>query len=103
VKLLAFADLKPVKGIRYCRRHIRDLVKAGRFPRPVELSSARIAWIEDEIDQWLAEKVSLRDPQPEPELGSGSAPVIPIGRQRRSLPRGPPADRESGGTRPPHR
>jgi prophage regulatory protein len=101
VKFLTYAELKPVKGIGYTRRHLRDLVAAGKFPRPVELSAARIAWVEDEIDQWQADKVSLRDPPPpEPELGSGSAPVIPIGRQRGSLPRGSPADRESGGDTP---
>ena len=104
MRFLSFSQLKGEKGIPYTRRHLRDLVRDGKFPRPVELSEARIAWIEGEIDQWQADKVSLRDPPPpEPEPGSGSAPVSPIGRQRRSLPRGSPTDRESGDTRPPHR
>jgi predicted DNA-binding transcriptional regulator AlpA len=103
MRFLSFPQLKSEKGVPYTRRHLRDLVRAGKFPRPVELSEARIAWIEDEIDQWQADKVSLRDPPPsEPEPGSGSAPVIPIGRKQRSLHRGSPADRECADTRPPH-
>lgn len=29
-------------------------VKAGRFPAPIQLSPARIAWRSDEIETWLA-------------------------------------------------
>jgi predicted DNA-binding transcriptional regulator AlpA len=60
VKFLSYPELKSLKGIPYTRRHLRDLVAAGKFPRPVELSEARIAWIEDEIDQWQADKAAQR-------------------------------------------
>jgi prophage regulatory protein len=61
VRLLTFAQLKDEKGIPYVRRHIRDLVAAGKFPRPIELSVARIAWVESEVDDWLAAKLAARN------------------------------------------
>jgi prophage regulatory protein len=64
VKFLTYAELKPVKGIGYTRRHLRDLVRAGKFPKPVDLSAARIAWVEAEIDAWQAEKAAARDLAP---------------------------------------
>lgn len=27
--------------------------KAGRFPKKIELSSRRVGWFEDEIEEWL--------------------------------------------------
>jgi prophage regulatory protein len=60
LKFITYAELKPVKGIGYTRRHLRDLVAEGKFPRPVELSAARIAWVEDEIDAWQAAKAAAR-------------------------------------------
>jgi prophage regulatory protein len=61
LKFITYAELKPVKGIGYTRRHLRDLVRDGKFPKPVQLSEARIAWVEKEIDQWQAEKAAQRD------------------------------------------
>jgi prophage regulatory protein len=61
VKFLTFAQLKTEKGVPYTRRHLRDLVRDGKFPKPVELSEARIAWIEDEVDAWQATKAAQRD------------------------------------------
>jgi prophage regulatory protein len=60
LKFITYAQLKPVKGIGYTRRHLRDLVRDGKFPKPVELSEARIAWVEEEIDQWQAAKAAQR-------------------------------------------
>jgi prophage regulatory protein len=48
------------KGILYSRNHLRDMCKDGRFPAPVHLSSNRKAWIESEIDAWIAEKQKAR-------------------------------------------
>ena len=49
MRLLTFTELQRQKGIPYCRDHLRRLVKAGQFPRPIELGARRIAWAEDEI------------------------------------------------------
>jgi prophage regulatory protein len=54
LKLIPFDQLRPQKGIGYCRDHLRRKVRSGEFPKPISLSNRRIAWREDEIDEWLA-------------------------------------------------
>ena len=60
MRILTFPDLKNLKGIFYSRRYLRDLCEAGKFPQPVPISAARIGWVEEEVDQWLAEKIAQR-------------------------------------------
>jgi hypothetical protein len=62
MRLLTFAELKPQKGIDYCRDHLRVKCELGTFPKPIELSPGkRIAWIESEIDKWIADLAAERD------------------------------------------
>jgi len=37
---------------------IYALMKDGLFPQCINLSERRVAWIEAEIDQWVAERVA---------------------------------------------
>lgn len=53
MRVLSFDELKPERGIGFCREQIRRLVKAGKFPRPIELGENRVAWRVDEVDAWL--------------------------------------------------
>ena len=69
MRFLSFPQLKSEKGLVYSRRHLRRLEIAGRFPRSVAISEGRIAWVESEVDQWLADKVAARD--------AGTAPRLP--------------------------
>jgi prophage regulatory protein len=46
----------PEKGIYYSRVHLARLIAAGKFPAPVEVGTGRIAWIESELEAWLAER-----------------------------------------------
>ncbi len=55
-KLIGFSDLRTEKGIGYSRDHLRRMVKQGRFPKPIPLSAARIAWRESDIDGWIDER-----------------------------------------------
>jgi prophage regulatory protein len=64
LKLIDFKQLRPTKGITYCRDHLRRKWKSGEFPKPIAISLSRIAWIESEIDQWLEEKTAARDAVP---------------------------------------
>jgi prophage regulatory protein len=50
LRLLTFPELRSKKGIPYTRQHLSRLEKAGLFPRRVQLSASRVAWIEDEVD-----------------------------------------------------
>lgn len=51
----------PDKGITYTPEHIARLEKAGKFPKAVWLSTKRKAWVEAEVDDWIAALVSQRD------------------------------------------
>ncbi|QIG67393.1 transcriptional regulator protein [Rhizobium phage RHph_TM3_3_9] len=61
MKLLAIKELKSVKGIPYGKTSLYRLINAGEFPRPVRLGENRVAWLESEIDSWIANHVSARD------------------------------------------
>ncbi|WP_336019118.1 AlpA family transcriptional regulator [Acinetobacter lwoffii] len=41
---------------------IYALMAKGLFPKPVKLSERRVAWIESEVDAWIAERIANRQP-----------------------------------------
>jgi prophage regulatory protein len=49
------------RGIPYSKIQIWRLERDGRFPRRVSVGPQRYAWIETELDQYIAERVRLRD------------------------------------------
>lgn len=49
------------KGINYSRVHLWRLVVAERFPRPVKGAGKGNAWLESEIDEFIAGLVADRD------------------------------------------
>jgi predicted DNA-binding transcriptional regulator AlpA len=53
MKILTFDRLALDKGIPYSRDHLRRLTKSGKVPSPLRLSESRIAWREEDIDEWL--------------------------------------------------
>jgi prophage regulatory protein len=38
------------------------MIAAGTFPKPFELVPGRTAWLEEDIDAWLAEKAGKKAP-----------------------------------------
>jgi prophage regulatory protein len=36
-------------------------IKKGSFPKPIKLGERAVGWIEQEIDDWVNEKVQSRD------------------------------------------
>jgi prophage regulatory protein len=36
-------------------------MSAGHFPRPVKIGVAAVAWVEDEVDEWIASRISERE------------------------------------------
>lgn len=36
------------------------LIKAGQFPRPIQLGPQCVGWIESEVDAWLADRAARR-------------------------------------------
>jgi prophage regulatory protein len=59
-KLLIYQELGPKKGIRYSREHVRRLVKAKKFPAPVKTGKRSVAWLEDEVDEHVAQMADAR-------------------------------------------
>ena len=48
------------KGLKRSKvQRWRD-VRAGKFPKPVKVG-CRNLWVEDEIDNWIAERIAERD------------------------------------------
>ena len=93
MRLLTFTQLGPEKGIPHCRDHVRKLVKAGKFPAPIQLSENKIAWLEAEIDAMIAARAEERNRKPiDPRTPELAAPKRLPGRPRK-VP--PPADAES--------
>ncbi|KJV07551.1 helix-turn-helix transcriptional regulator [Methylocucumis oryzae] len=42
------------------RSTIYSLLKAGKFPKQIQLSPRTMGFLESEVDQWLADKASAR-------------------------------------------
>lgn len=59
VSLIPFEGLK-AKGIDFSKVHLGRLERRGEFPRHVQLSAKRVAWVESEIDTWLNERIAAR-------------------------------------------
>ena len=49
-----YAQLPEVGVPRYSRVHLREMVRNGQFPAPVNLSARRIAWRLSELEVWKA-------------------------------------------------
>jgi prophage regulatory protein len=43
------------------RSGIYSKIKAGKFPRQVPIGDNAVAWVEDEIDQHVADRIAERD------------------------------------------
>jgi prophage regulatory protein len=60
MRLLAYEDLRP-RGILYSKVQLWRLEKLKRFPRRISVGPCRIAWVESEIDAFIAERIRARD------------------------------------------
>ena len=61
MKLLAFRELGPVKGIDYSKSQIYRKIRDGTFVRPVRLGANKIAFVEAEIDAWIEQRIAERN------------------------------------------
>ena len=59
LRLLRISDVCARIGIH--RSNVYRLVAAGKFPRPITIGERSSAWLSDEIDAWLAQRVAERD------------------------------------------
>lgn len=47
--------------VLYSPQHIARLEAAGRFPKRVQLGPNRVGWVEDEVLDWLQERIDRRE------------------------------------------
>jgi prophage regulatory protein len=59
MRILSKRQLKEM--VLYSSQHIARLEAAGRFPKRIQLGQCRVGWIEQEILDWLQERITRRD------------------------------------------
>lgn len=37
---------------------VYNWINAGRFPKPIELGGGRVAWLEEDIDLWIDQRLT---------------------------------------------
>ena len=47
--------------IPYSQNQLRRLEAQGSFPKRVRIGANRVAWVREEIDDWLQGRISQRD------------------------------------------
>lgn len=68
-RLLMFKQLREY-GVVLSRRWIDKMEQQGKFPKRVELSEWRVAWVESEVIKWVEDRIAARETEV-PALGSG--------------------------------
>jgi prophage regulatory protein len=46
--------------IPYSQNHLRRLEAKGQFPKRIRIGENRVAWLKDEIDSWIEERINAR-------------------------------------------
>src|SRR5665213_1867327 len=60
-RLLVSKKERKTIGIPYSFQHIARLEKANKFPKRISLGQCRVAWVYQEVCEWIAERVARRD------------------------------------------
>jgi prophage regulatory protein len=60
-KLVSKKELKSVFGVPYSFQHIARLEAAGQFPQRVQLGACRVAWLSEEVQHWIDDRVASRN------------------------------------------
>ena len=60
MKFIRYPQLRDEYGIDWTRVHLNRLIKAGKFPAPVQLGGNSIAWVKTEIDEWTEQRAADR-------------------------------------------
>jgi prophage regulatory protein len=57
-RILRRPDVEAKVGFK--RAHIYELVKEGKFPKPIQLGVRAVGWDSAEIDQWILDRIRER-------------------------------------------
>ncbi len=58
---------KVMERIGYSKSNIYKLMATGLFPRPVQLGARAVAWIDEEVEGWIRERIAVSRPNPSHE------------------------------------
>ena len=58
VRLITLDEVR--SRVPYSKVHLYRLMSSGDFPKQVKIGPARVAWVEQEIDDWIAERLRRR-------------------------------------------
>jgi prophage regulatory protein len=47
--------------VLYSPAHIARLEAAGQFPKRVRLGAGRVGWVDEEVQDWLRQRIAERD------------------------------------------
>ncbi|ART64681.1 AlpA family transcriptional regulator [Kushneria marisflavi] len=59
MRLLKLKDVMFATGL--ARSTVYKYIAENNFPKPVSLGERNVAWVEDEINNWIAIKIKERD------------------------------------------
>ena len=59
MRIISKRQLKEL--VLYSPQHIARLEAAGKFPKRVKLGNNRVGWVEQEVLDWLQERIDARD------------------------------------------
>ncbi|MGX6568492.1 AlpA family transcriptional regulator [Cupriavidus taiwanensis] len=62
-----------IQKVSLSQSTIYAMIAKGHFPKPFELTAGRVAWLEEDIDAWLAEKAGRAAAAAGPQRISGMA------------------------------
>ena len=58
MRILSKRQLKEL--VLYSPQHIARLEKAGKFPKRVQIGPNRVGWVEEEVLDWLQQRLDCR-------------------------------------------
>lgn len=57
---------KVMDRIPYSRATIYRKIAAGEFPKPYNLGASAVAWLESDIEAWIAQRIAAQEPTHRP-------------------------------------
>ncbi len=58
-RFIRISEVQRIVGLS--NRRIYKLISDGQFPKPVPVSAHTVAWLEEELAEWKASRIALRD------------------------------------------
>lgn len=59
MRILRLRDVMEKTGL--ARSTVYKYIEAGTFPKPIDLGGRSVGWVDEEINDWILEKISQRD------------------------------------------